>query len=80
MIHVYIIQSLKDKGYYTGISNNIENRLDKHNKGGVGSTKSRGPFKLVYKEECIDYKMARLREKEIKLYKGGNSFKKLIKS
>lgn len=62
-----------------GISYNLEKRLQKHNKGGVRSTKTRKPFRLIYSEKFDNYAKARLREKEIKSYKGGNSFKELIK-
>ncbi len=78
MFFVYILRSLKDKDYYIGISKDLKSRLIKHNLGGVYSTKSRKPFELVYSEEFSDYKDARLREIEIKSYKGGNSFRKLI--
>lgn len=78
MISVYVIRSLKDNGYYIGISNNIDNRIKKHNSGGVYSTKDRRPFELIYTEEFKTYSLARFREKEIKSYKGGNKFKKLI--
>ena len=78
MIFVYILQSLKDSEYYTGITKDLKSRLLKHNSGGVESTKNRMPFKVVYSEKHEDYKSARIREKEIKSYKGGNSFKKLI--
>ena len=77
MIYVYILKSLKDRGYYIGISKDLKSRLIKHNSGGVYSTKNRRPFKLVYAEAFSDYKDARLRETKIKSYKGGNSFKKL---
>jgi len=33
---------------------------------------------LIYKEEAENYSEARIREKQIKSYKGGNEFKKLI--
>jgi putative endonuclease len=79
MIYVYVLQSLKDNGYYVGICKDLEKRLEKHNKGGVCSTKNRKPFKIVYKEDYNDYLTARIREKEIKSYKGGNRFKDLIK-
>ncbi len=78
MIYVYILQSLTDSGYYIGICNNLGNRLQKHNRGGVTSTKRRRPFKVVYTEEYESYLEARLREKEIKSYKGGNKFRELI--
>lgn len=79
MIYVYIIKSLKDLGYYIGISQDLDKRLKKHNKGGVYSTKTRRPFKVEYFEEYNSYGEARIREKELKSYKGGFKFKKLIK-
>jgi putative endonuclease len=42
------------------------------------STKSRIPFKLIYFEEYADKLTALQREKQIKGYKGGQAFKKLI--
>jgi putative endonuclease len=78
MVHVYILKSLKDNKYYIGITKNLENRLAKHNRGEVFSTKTRKPFILIKSEEFENYSNAREREKEIKSYKGGNKFKKLI--
>lgn len=78
MIYVYIIKSNKDNGYYVGITKDIEKRIDKHNKGQVTSTRGRRPFALVYIEEFRNYKNARVREIEIKSYKGGNKFKDLL--
>ncbi len=78
MIFVYVIKSNKDQGYYIGITKDIEKRLATHNKGQVSSTKSRRPFILVHTEEFSDYKGARVREIEIKSYKGGNKFKELL--
>lgn len=78
MVYIYILQSVKDYGYYIGIGKDLNKRLKKHNNGGVSSTKHRKPFQLIYSEEFEDYKFARIREKEIKSYKGGNVFKKLI--
>ena len=80
MIYVYILQSDSDKGYYIGISKDLNSRLKKHNSGEVRSTAKRKPFKIIYSEKFEDYFSARIREKEIKSYKGGNSFKQLIGS
>jgi len=79
MVYLYILQSFRDKGYYIGITANIENRLKKHNKGEVRSTKTRKPFVVIYSEKFENYKSARIREKEVKSYKGGNAFRGLIK-
>lgn len=79
MVYVYILQSLVDKKYYIGITKNLVQRLEQHNKGKVTSTKKRRPLIIVYQEEYTSYIEAREREIEIKSYKGGNSFKKLLK-
>ena len=52
--------------------------MERHNKGDVLSTKLGKPWKLIYFEEYKDYKEARCREKQIKSWKGGNAFKKLL--
>ena len=52
--------------------------MEKHNKGTVSSTKNRRPFRLITFEEYENYDTARKREKEIKSYKSGNSFTRLI--
>lgn len=68
MYFVYILQSLKDKKFYTGITNNLERRLKEHNKGkkSTPSTAYRGPFKLVYFEKFNSRQVARKREKFLK--------------
>jgi len=78
MIYVYVLQSLIDNGYYIGICKDLQRRLNKHNGGAVSSTRKRKPFKRIYSEEYNNYIQARKREKEIKSYEGGNSFKRLI--
>ena len=76
--YVYILQSLKDFKYYIGSTSNVEARLKFHNAGLQRSTKCRIPFKVTYSEEWDNKCDAMKREKEIKSYKGGTSFKKLI--
>ena len=67
---LYILKSTKDKGYYVGISCNLEKRLKCHNDGGVRSTKHRRPLIVIYKEKCESVLAARKREKYLKSYKG----------
>ena len=76
--YVYILQSLKDFKYYIGSTSDVEARLRFHNAGWQRSTRNRIPFHLVYVEELENKKDALKREKEIKGYKGGHSFKSLI--
>ncbi|MBL7745230.1 MAG: GIY-YIG nuclease family protein [Chitinophagaceae bacterium] len=76
--YVYILQSLKDGGYYVGETADVEARLRFHNAGLQRSTRSRRPFKIILIETFADRSAALKREKEIKSWKGGNKFKKLI--
>jgi putative endonuclease len=75
---VYILQSQKDQKYYIGITSNIENRLAFHNSGRQRSTRTRIPFKLIYIESFITKAEAFRREQQIKSFKGGEAFRKLI--
>lgn len=76
---VYILKSTVKERYYIGCSNNLLKRIHQHNSGQTLSTKAYIPYILIYKEEYTDQKVAYDREKEIKSYKGGRAFKKLIK-
>jgi len=66
MYYLYILKSLKDKGYYIGITDNTIDRLKKHNQGKVRSTKSRTPFTLKYTEKYNTKTEARKREIQLK--------------
>lgn len=65
--YVYILEC-NDKTLYTGVTNNIENRLHQHNHGQVGAkyTRARRPVKLVYTEEQKNKSEAMKREHAIK--------------
>ena len=78
MYTVYIIRSESTDKYYVGFTSDIEDRLKHHNSGATKSTKGRGLWKVVYREEYVNKQDAWLRERQIKKYKGGNAFKKLI--
>jgi len=75
---VYVLQSLKDNKYYIGETHDVGKRLAFHNSGRQRSTRSRIPFKVVLSEEYESRESALAREKEIKSWKGGPSFKKLV--
>jgi len=61
--YVYILKSLNDGMFYTGYTNNLDNRLIEHKKGNVQSTKNRLPVELVYFEACLNQQDATHREK-----------------
>jgi len=69
MAITYILKSDKDGSYYVGATRKIEERLLKHGKGEVSSTKSRRPFKLVYYENFNSFSEANEREMQIKRWK-----------
>ena len=78
MHYVYIIQSASTGSYYIGSTENIGNRLKKHNANSVRSTKHKGPWQLVAVEEFCSKHDALLRERAIKSYKGNSLFKNLV--
>ena len=66
MFYVYVIRSKKNNRWYTGSTGDLRKRLKEHYDGKVYSTRSRGPFELIYYEACIVEKDARVREKYLK--------------
>ncbi|MBX4204968.1 MAG: GIY-YIG nuclease family protein [Candidatus Doudnabacteria bacterium] len=78
MYHVYILQSLKDRKRYIGSTNDLNRRVEQHNKGLVFSTKSRLPLRLIYTESYEIEADARKRERYFKTHKGYNELKKLL--
>ena len=64
--YVYVLQSLRDKQFYVGLTRNLSARLQAHNNGLVNSTKKRIPFELVYWEGCRDESDAAQRERYLK--------------
>ncbi|MDO9572956.1 MAG: GIY-YIG nuclease family protein [Candidatus Omnitrophota bacterium] len=79
MYHVYVLRSLKDNKHYIGYTNNLERRLQDHNRRKSISIRHRGPFELIH-EEIFQTKLEAIhRERQIKSYKGGDAFKELLK-
>ena len=79
MYYVYVIQSKKDKQFYTGLTRDLQNRLREHNSGGVPSTKKRGPFELIYYEACLNEQDGLAREKYLKSGMGKRYLKNRLK-
>lgn len=56
-----------DGSLYTGITTDVEKRLEAHSSGkGAKYTRGRGPLQLVYSETCQNHSHALKREREIK--------------
>ncbi|MFA6909451.1 MAG: GIY-YIG nuclease family protein [Patescibacteria group bacterium] len=80
MFTVYILQNTKTNRFYIGHTFNLVDRLRRHNRGRNISTKGDGQWILQHKEEFPTKQEAYKREMQIKSYKGGEAFKKLILS
>jgi putative endonuclease len=64
--YVYIVRC-SDGTYYTGSTNNIENRIKLHNKGhGARYLRGKLPVKLVYAKEYRYYKNVLHAERNVK--------------
>jgi putative endonuclease len=66
---VYILQSLKDNRFYIGQTNDLEDRIKRHNIGQVCATRNRRPLKIVYTETFATRSEAMRREKYLKSLK-----------
>jgi putative endonuclease len=79
MIYTYLLQSKKDKKWYTGCTNDLRKRFKLHNENQIRATKHRGPFQLVYYEACLDEQDAFAREKYLKSGPGKHYLKNRLK-
>ena len=79
MIYTYLIESTKDNRWYTGFAHDLRKRFKQHNENRVQSTKGRGPFKLIYYEDCLNVMDAVEREKYLKSGMGKRYIKNRLK-
>jgi putative endonuclease len=63
---VYILYSQQSLRYYTGHTQNLENRLSEHNNGETSSIKPGIPWKLVWQTQCNSRSEAIRLENKIK--------------
>ncbi len=80
MYNIYIIQSEKNNSYYIGQTNDLERRIDEHNRGKDKYTRNKTPWKLVYKENFENRNEAIKRESGIKKKKSRSYIEWLIKN
>lgn len=63
---VYIVEC-SDSSFYTGVTNNLEQRIAEHNSGFIkGYTSSHLPVNLVFSQRFLDINQAIKFEKQIK--------------
>jgi putative endonuclease len=80
MASLYILQSEKMGQYYVGSTNDLDRRLSEHIRDHTPSTRKRGPWKLVHREDFATLLEARKRETEIKKWKSSRLIRALIES
>ena len=77
---VYILESLRDGTYYVGSTNNLSDRLERHNQGRSRYTKVKRPWILVFSEKFPDRSAAVKREQEIKRRKSSDYIEGLVRA
>lgn len=76
--YTYILQSDKDGSFYIGQTENLEERLEKHNLGLSKYTSKKIPWKIVFFEEFETRKEAISRERFLKKQRNRSFYKRLI--
>ena len=80
MITVYVMESITDATWYTGMAKDAMARLKEHNSGKNRFTKGHMPWKIIYIEQHPSWAEARLREKYLKTYLGKMFLRNRLKS
>ena len=78
MFFTYVLMSFKSGRYYIGHTENVEERLGRHNRGMVTATRKKGPWVLVYHEIFATKAEANARESHIKSMKSRAYIERLI--
>ncbi|MDO8620444.1 MAG: GIY-YIG nuclease family protein [bacterium] len=78
--YVYVLQSRRDTHLYIGSTGDLKIRFEEHQSQRTVSTKERGPWNLLYYEECVDKHDALHREKYLKTTYGHRFLKSRLKS
>lgn len=83
MFNVYAIKNEISGKIYIGQTFDLENRLKRHNgilKNKLKSftSKNKGVWKLIYREECNTREEALIREKQLKSYRGREFIKSTL--
>ena len=75
---MYILRSQTSQRFYIGSATDAEKRLVEHNRGQTPSTRGKGPWVVVYREEFQTTREARQRELQIKSWKSHRSIQEMI--
>ena len=75
---MYALKSISHNFIYVGMTENLEERICRHNKGYVKSTKRFAPYNLIHSEICQSGIHAREREIFLKSTSGKRFLRTLI--
>ena len=78
MAYTYILESVNFEKTYVGSTLDLENRIEEHNAGKSIFTSRYKPWILLHKEEHVNLKDARQREKYLKTAAGRKFIKRLL--
>jgi len=78
MHFLYILHSLKDSNFYTGITSDLERRIKEHEAGKNFSTAPRRPLMLIYYEAYLLKEDAEARERYLKTSMGRRVIRKQL--
>ncbi len=77
--YVYIlISEIRKNWSYVGQTDNLERRINEHNKGKVKSTKGMCPLKIVHTESYLSRDKSLMRENYLKSGSGREEKKKIL--
>lgn len=77
--YIYVLYNSSKNFIYIGFSENLKERVRKHNAGEVRSTKAYQPFVLVFYEAYPTKSDAKRREKYLKSNKGKTTLITMLK-
>jgi putative endonuclease len=80
MHYVYVLQSVRDRGFYIGYTSNLRTRLRQHSEGNSLATSHRGPWKLIYYEAYLEQADALGRKKYLKSGAGRRFLRSQLKN
>jgi putative endonuclease len=80
MHYVYILRSKKDQELYVGCTNNLKDRIKRHNAGKVHATKDRLPLHLIHYEMYMNKQDAFAREQWLKTGWGRRHLQKSLQN
>jgi putative endonuclease len=78
MYHVYILLNETKMRTYTGVSDDVDKRLEEHNAGRVKSSRPYRPYKIIHTESFATLLEARRKEKFCKSTTGRRRLKGML--